>query len=840
MDDVIALSSDDSDVEILGSYGEYTTKTDPLPLSEVRIDIEAVNLNIPPRFIDLTDSRWAFPELKLRKRQNSTGISVIDLTKSEATETKQETENLPPHDGSLLEKETLTKPNILINRDFNIAENSLRDSNINTPQHDCGAKIPKQRCLDSPPQHLDENHTAHTSNGTPVVKLTRLSFLETHMMELKRSGCSVHLTKDSSQVSLCFKQQNNDTEAKECICNLRTAVVSDGSHEGPSVVQCPPWAEKSAPEQQRNCLEPASAQLQDKESQHLQTPTDSPATLKEHNTSGIQTNGFHSFDHTLSPTFAFSSEDKAQSEALASNIEQLELDKASRQIYASDYPSPYSPATGLNSCKLFEPDLLSHTSPEAHKHESQVDPPPSFEHTQAENTPEWQLETETCEDGLAPDSPVSLVWQGQSDEEDMDKKSRYDTDFRAVSRADRQIVSSNALRKAMARPTQAVINEDDQSFSSELLCRQSLSLVYSTIEENFPEATLQFLSDLLQPGYHPPKDITNHLLRGILLDPACPHLLSVQAFNLLMRTQRHHRASRSTVPWDWDLLTSVLSDQDSTRKHRCEVVRMFLEYTVQTLEDDFQARCSSTTLHHSVAKTVLSCDLHFSRVRDVIQWLFAAIMKSTERGESQESIRERNEQTRIVSILQRMLSLALEVDRSPALNSAKLSQELFHMLLSHMPLRAHRMLLLESLKSELLRCKLLEHLLDYACPKKIPLPMSLSLLLHFLKNCTVAPDPTDGTERWQKWEELIQLLWMLLLSYNRAMKGYLCSSNTEQRGKTGTSVYKPDDVLSKPAVREAVEAFLSRSQADLGQPLPLHVEESLTYLQDHLLDACQC
>lgn len=53
-----------------------------------------------------------------------------------------------------------------------------------------------------------------------------------------------------------------------------------------------------------------------------------------------------------------------------------------------------------------------------------------------------------------------------------------------------------------------------------------------------------------------------------------------------------------------------------------------------------------------------------------------------------------------------------------------------------------RMLLLESLQSKLLRCKLLEHLLDYACPVKISLPMSLSLLLHFLKHCTVAPDPT--------------------------------------------------------------------------------------------------
>lgn len=56
----------------------------------------------------------------------------------------------------------------------------------------------------------------------------------------------------------------------------------------------------------------------------------------------------------------------------------------------------------------------------------------------------------------------------------------------------------------------------------------------------------------------------------------------------------------------------------------------------------------------------------------------------------------------------------------------------------------------------------------------------------------------------------------------------------------GTLVYKQDDMVSKAAVREAVEAFLSRSKADLGEALPLHVEESLTYLQDHLLDVCQC
>uniref|UniRef100_G3Q1U0 Uncharacterized protein n=1 Tax=Gasterosteus aculeatus TaxID=69293 RepID=G3Q1U0_GASAC len=376
---------------------------------------------------------------------------------------------------------------------------------------------------------------------------------------------------------------------------------------------------------------------------------------------------------------------------------------------------------------------------------------------------------------------------------------------------------------------------------------QSLSLVYSTIDENYPEGTLQLLSDLLQPGHYPPRDITCHLLRGILLDLHCPYHLCVQAFNLLMKTQRHHIADRMAVPWDWELLTSVMVDQLNSFL----VVRMLLDYVVQTLEDDFLAKRSINALHDSIAKATLSCDEQFPRVREVIKWLFSAIMKSTVQKEIYNASGLTHlhivtaasmpvlphssfcpvDPCRMVSIFQRMLSLALEVDRSPALNSAKLSLELFHMLISDIPLRAHRTLLLESLQSKVLRCKLLEHLLDYACPLKTPLPMSLSLLLHFLKYCTLAPDPLDGTERWQRWEELLNLLWMLLLSYNKAMEGYLCNSVSEQRGSLGNSVYKPDDMISKPAIRDAVEAFLSRSKADLGQALPLHVEESLSYLQ---------
>lgn len=45
MEDVISLSSDDSDLEIVGSFSKFSVK---LPLSEVRVDLEAKNVSIPP------------------------------------------------------------------------------------------------------------------------------------------------------------------------------------------------------------------------------------------------------------------------------------------------------------------------------------------------------------------------------------------------------------------------------------------------------------------------------------------------------------------------------------------------------------------------------------------------------------------------------------------------------------------------------------------------------------------------------------------------------------------------------------------------------------------------
>lgn len=42
---------------------------------------------------------------------------------------------------------------------------------------------------------------------------------------------------------------------------------------------------------------------------------------------------------------------------------------------------------------------------------------------------------------------------------------------------------------------------------------------------------------------------------------------------------------------------------------------LFLQYVVQTLEDDFQHNLKSHQLQKSIAKKVLSCDLCFANVK---------------------------------------------------------------------------------------------------------------------------------------------------------------------------------------------------------------------------------
>ncbi|XP_018611810.1 SUMO-interacting motif-containing protein 1 isoform X2 [Scleropages formosus] len=372
----------------------------------------------------------------------------------------------------------------------------------------------------------------------------------------------------------------------------------------------------------------------------------------------------------------------------------------------------------------------------------------------------------------------------------------------------------------------------------EQLCRQSLSLVNSTIEENYPEGTLQLLSDFLHPRFYPPSEVMNHLIRGILLDTQCPITLVTEAYNLLMRIQKYHPANQSTFQWDWELLTSVMGTQDNSRKHRSSVQCMLLQYILQTLEDDFWANLYM--LQPSIVRAVLSCDGKFSNVRDVIGWLICAVKNSTvdpaaAEAETAEEKMDRDENLQIVFLLQKVLTLVVEADRFPTLSCNKLSRELFQTLVSTVPLRQHRMLLLETIENKLLRCKILELLLEHTCQQKTKLPMSLSLILHFVRYS----QPMDGAETQQKWSDLIQLLWMLLLSYEEVKEGHLRLSISDRFRSNRIPIQTLHDEITREVVQEVADAFLSRASADLGSSLPPQLQQSFSYLKDNLLEACQ-
>ncbi|XP_052471261.1 SUMO-interacting motif-containing protein 1 isoform X3 [Carassius gibelio] len=379
--------------------------------------------------------------------------------------------------------------------------------------------------------------------------------------------------------------------------------------------------------------------------------------------------------------------------------------------------------------------------------------------------------------------------------------------------------------------------EDGHYGPAEPLCRQSLSLVYSTIEENYPEGTLQLLSDFIQPRYYPPVDITTHLLRGIVLNPQSPDVLVIEAYNLLMKTQRYHPVDASTVPCDWELVKSVMKEQDETRKLRTEVQNMLLQYMLQVLEDDFHFKLRSQCLLHSVAKKMLSFGNEtIGQVKDVIVWMMNAAKESVNHSKDVEYPKKEDNYLKIVLSLQRMLTLALEVDKNPNYSSDKLSEELFTCLNRMHSCRQIRLLLLRTLDSKLLRCKLLKLLLDEACSQKTSLPMSLNLLLHYLKSSTLASDPSDGAEKWRKWDELLQLLWMLMLSYEEVVTGHLHFPITKRFDRRHAPIWTVNDQVKCSEVQEAVGTFLSRAANDIGHALSMEMQDLLSQLQEHITD----
>ncbi|XP_071614737.1 SUMO-interacting motif-containing protein 1 isoform X1 [Heliangelus exortis] len=405
-------------------------------------------------------------------------------------------------------------------------------------------------------------------------------------------------------------------------------------------------------------------------------------------------------------------------------------------------------------------------------------------------------------------------------------------------------------------------NRETPQQKPELMPSGKMSMVHTTIEENFLEGTLHFLSDFVSHQHCPPKEIISHLIRQILLNPHQGEILK-DIYMLLMKIQMLHPANTATVGWDWTLLKHIMEDQEKTPGQL-----LFLQYVLQTLEDDFQQNLRLRLLQKSIAKKVLSCDKCFNNVKEVVEWLAAAVTGvgfSQPQEQPQEitspSSEARSEQSsaapwlasthqaevappaffaqKVMLLLQRMLSIAVEVDKSPICSSSKIANVIFPFILN-IPLRSQREAFINTMESQLLRCKLLELLFQHSCKVPTTLPLSLAKILYFLSHFSVLPQYKDKTATWQTWDEMLQYLSLLLMSYQNVILEHLQSSLSDRMDliiqKAKPKLQDSSDI-SHLDIELKIEDFMNRMEQLLEQPFPLQITEKLCMLRQLLLIA---
>ncbi|NWY32732.1 SIMC1 protein, partial [Pheucticus melanocephalus] len=189
--------------------------------------------------------------------------------------------------------------------------------------------------------------------------------------------------------------------------------------------------------------------------------------------------------------------------------------------------------------------------------------------------------------------------------------------------------------------------------------------------------------------------------------------------------------------------------------------------------------------------------------------------------------------------LQRMLAMAVEVDRSPTCSSRKIADDIFPFILN-IPLRSQREALLNTMESQLLRCRLLELLFQHSCDVPTTSSMSLDKVLYFLSHSAVLPQFQDETATWQRWDEMLQYLSLLLLSYHNVKLAFPLSSehlrtSVSDRMKLIAQKAKArlqdSDDISQLDIRLKMNDFISRMQKTLGEPFPPQIQEKLFMLQ---------
>ncbi|NWI17089.1 SIMC1 protein, partial [Crypturellus soui] len=183
--------------------------------------------------------------------------------------------------------------------------------------------------------------------------------------------------------------------------------------------------------------------------------------------------------------------------------------------------------------------------------------------------------------------------------------------------------------------------------------------------------------------------------------------------------------------------------------------------------------------------------------------------------------------------LQRMLSIAVEVDRSPNCSSCKIADVIFPFILN-IPLRSQREAFLNTMDSQLLRCKVLELMFQHSCEVPTNMPLSLAKILYFLSHSMLLQYQEEAAI-CERWDEMLQYLTLLLLSYQNVVLGHLRSALSERMDliiKKAKPKLQDDDHITQLDIHLNVENFLGRLQQVLGEePFPQQIKEKVQMLQ---------
>lgn len=280
-----------------------------------------------------------------------------------------------------------------------------------------------------------------------------------------------------------------------------------------------------------------------------------------------------------------------------------------------------------------------------------------------------------------------------------------------------------------------------------------MNIVNNTKDESFHQGTLYFLSEFVSASHYPPKDAVSHVINSVLLG-AEEQTTRHDAYMMLMKIQRLHPAASESVAWEWKLLSDVMSKQEHQTRH------LFLQYVVQTLHDDFHLCLQRRNLHKCLCKSMLSCNQSFCNVKQVIHWLIDAVKQIPETR--QESVSQCNLE-RAVCLLQRMISIAVEVDNTPTMNSNKIADYIFPYV-TVLKTRQQRELFFKSTENILLRAKILELIFHHNCESPPPQQLSLCFgeILYFINKSTLQLE-NQGPD-WQRWDEMLHHIITFCLS----------------------------------------------------------------------------